>query len=52
MSGGQKTTRVSGLNGRPISRDAPVEGQVLGFDGTRWTPFNTNNPLQVATLKW
>lgn len=29
---------VSGLRGRPVSATAPTTGQVLGFDGTEWTP--------------
>lgn len=52
VTGTQLHTSVSSLAGTPLSSSAPQANQLLGFDGTSWTPTSVYDPLQVATLRW
>ena len=38
LSGTLTSSTVSRLQNRPLSAIAPANGQVLGWDGTQWTP--------------
>lgn len=38
VSGAAGATVLNAIRGRPVANQAPTAGQVLGFDGTNWTP--------------
>ncbi len=52
VRGTQGTTKVGAIQGVPVSRTTPSNSQLLGFNGTTWTPTSVYDPRQVALLKW
>jgi len=42
LAGAYPDPTVAKLQGRPVSNVAPIEGQVLKWDGTQWSPGNDN----------
>ena len=52
VRGTQSKTKVGAIQGVPVSTTTPNSNQVLGFNGTKWTPTSVYDPRQVALLKW
>lgn len=45
------STRVSGLQNRPVSNTAPASGQALIWDGTVWKPQSLAGTLGTVTIE-
>lgn len=48
VTGFIQSTRVTRLQNRPVSSTAPVNGQVLTFTGSSWTPATLPSPSVVS----
>lgn len=50
VSGALSSLTVNKLQGRPVNSAAPVTGQLLGWNGTQWTPQTLNITIPVTSI--